>query len=524
MTSDLTLNDSASHAVAWNRVFAIASMVLVVLGIKLIFIQAFGSAVPYWDQWDAEADHLYKDYLNSNLSWATLISPHNEHRILATRILSLALFELDGGWDPILQMVANAALHVGVIVLLVTTFQRVLQWANFLPFILFSILVFALPLGWVNLLFGFQSPFYFLLMFSLLALRGLVTSTALSLRWWLSLLCSVAAYFSLASGALTAAAALAVLILQMLLGIRKGTKEYIAAGLLLTISVVMISHIPHIEGHDSYRAQSMGQFLKALLQCLSYPRSVSFSGLWVSLPLVVYACLVTVSRPVWQSPHWLILSVIVWIFAQALSLSYGRSAVVMEPRYLDLFIVALPLDFGVLLIGANSLEFDGKRPIVVLATIVWLLTVLPALIKDTVVDAFPAIVQKGKDGKDQRDNVVAYLKTRNVAVLEGKATFAIPYPNPARLASLLSDSAIRLLLPEAIRPSEVREPELLDHTWLHGEFRSATQWLKAFLLKAGPSMVGFGLAFALAAAFSGRRTWDDSLARPIREGTVCWSE
>ena len=348
-------------------------------------------------------------------------------------------------------------------------------------------------------------------MFSLLALRGFATSAALNLRWWVSLFCSVAAYFSLASGALTAAAALAVLILQMLLGIRKGTREWIAATLLLTVSVVMILHIPHIEGNNSYRARSTGQFLNALLQCLCYPRSVSFSGLWVNLPLVVYACLVTVSRPVWQSPHWLILSVIVWVFAQALSLSYGRSAVVMEPRYLDLFIVALPLNFGVLLIGANKLEFDGKRPVVVLAAIAWLLTVLPALIRDTVVDALPAVVQKAEDGKEQRDNVVAYLQTGDVAVLQGQATFAIPYPNPARLASLLSDPAIRLLLPEAIRPSDVHEPELLDRTWLHGEFRSATQWLKAFLLKAGPSMVGFGLAFALAAAFAGRRIRDDSL-------------
>ena len=93
------------------------------------------------------------------------------------------------------------------------------------PILLFLILVFALPLGWVNLLFGFESPFYFVLMFSLLALRGFATSSALSLRWWVGLLCSVAAYFSLASGALTAAAALAVLILQMVLGIRKGTKR-----------------------------------------------------------------------------------------------------------------------------------------------------------------------------------------------------------------------------------------------------------------------------------------------------------
>ena len=107
MASDLTMSNSDPHAVALDRIFAIAALVLVVLGIKLIFIHAFGSEVPYWDQWDAEADRLYKHYLNSNISLATLISAHNEHRILATRIYSLALFELDGGWDPILQMIAQ---------------------------------------------------------------------------------------------------------------------------------------------------------------------------------------------------------------------------------------------------------------------------------------------------------------------------------------------------------------------------------------------------------------------------------
>ena len=128
-------------------------------------------------------------------------------------------------------MVANAALHVSAIVLLVTSFQRVLPRVSSLPFVLFSILVFALPLGWVNLLSGFQSQFYFVLIFSLLALRGFATSAALSWRWWTSLLCSVAAYFSLASGALTVAAALAVLILQMIfLGLEEDQENMLPLG------------------------------------------------------------------------------------------------------------------------------------------------------------------------------------------------------------------------------------------------------------------------------------------------------
>ena len=103
----------------------------------MLVIQRFGSAVPYWDQWDAEGDLLYKAYINSNLSFATLISSHNEHRVLVTRSFSLGLFELNGGWDPILQMIANAALHVGAIVLLVLIIQRIIRPAQCVVLVFF---------------------------------------------------------------------------------------------------------------------------------------------------------------------------------------------------------------------------------------------------------------------------------------------------------------------------------------------------------------------------------------------------
>jgi putative flippase GtrA len=193
-------------------------------GVKVLFIKKFGSAVPYWDQWDAEADIVLKTYLNSNLSLATLFSSHNEHRILMSRIFSLVLFELDGAWDPILQMIANAVLHVGAIVLLVLIIQRIIRPTQFILLALFSTFVFVLPIGWENLLAGFQSQFYLLLLFSLLALTGFAAAAAFSPAWWGSILCSIAAYFSMASGALTPATALAMIFVQYV-GTSKANKR-----------------------------------------------------------------------------------------------------------------------------------------------------------------------------------------------------------------------------------------------------------------------------------------------------------
>lgn len=489
-----------------EKSLAIAALALVVFGIKVLLIKHFGSSVPYWDQWDAEADLLYKSYLNSDLSFTTLISSHNEHRILITRIVSLALFELDGGWDPILQMIANAGLHVVAIVLLVTVFQQVLRSVHFLPLILFSMLVFVLPIGWENLLAGFQSQFYFLMIFSLLALSGFATSEALSFKWWMSILVAVASYFSMASGALTAAAALCILILQMLFGVRKGPGEYIAAALLLAISVVMITYIRDVEAHDSYyKAHSMGQFLKALLECVTYPRSDAFSGVWVNVPLVVYACWVLVTRPARESPHWIILSIIVWLFAQSLSLSYGRSPAVRSARYLDLLIVGLPLNFGVLLFAQSNIGARGKQVVVSLVAIAWLFIVLPALIGNTIESSIPAIVQKAAESREQSKNVAAYFETQDITVLQGKASQAIPYPSPERLASLLSDPAIRLILPEQIRPADVDQKQALDRTFLKGKFRSIIEGLKSIVENRAPWVVGWGIVLAFAAGLLRQR-------------------
>src|SRR3954469_5275124 len=103
----------------FGKLLCIVALVFTLFGAKVYFVQNFGSVVPYWDQWDAEADLLYKSYLNSDLTVPRFFSSHNEHRVVMTRALALAMFELNGGWDPILQMIVNAALHVVAIVLLI---------------------------------------------------------------------------------------------------------------------------------------------------------------------------------------------------------------------------------------------------------------------------------------------------------------------------------------------------------------------------------------------------------------------
>jgi hypothetical protein len=481
-----------------GKVMPVISLILIIFGFKVLFIQRFGSAVPYWDQWDAEADILLKAYLESNLTAATLISSHNEHRILISRIFSLVLFELDGAWDPILQMIANAVLHVTAIVVLVLIIQRNIRPSQYTLLALFTTFVFVLPIGWENLLSGFQSQFYFLLLFSLWALTGFAAAAAFSPSWWSSVFCSIAAYFSMASGALTLTAALVVVSMQLMLGHRKGLKEYIAAGFLVLLALILIVDIKDVPGHDIYKAQSAAELIGAVVGYLTFPQTNLFLGILVNLPMVVYGWAVLQSRPDRSSPHWIILGIIIWLFAQGASLSYARTSLANSPRYLDLIIVGLPINFSLLLLAKNKFAW-GPRHLPVLAAIGWLTVVVPGLIGYTLVSSFPAVLEKGAQGRQQERSVLAYLKTGNLAELEGKSFLAIPYPDPMRLASLLSDATIRLVLPDPISPPDIDRKQRLSRTLIKGRVRPVMGWVKATILNYAHVMIGLGIVIGFGA-------------------------
>jgi hypothetical protein len=62
-----------------------------------LYVFFWGVDVPFWDQWDAEAE-WYKRLVNGTWDLPGLIAPHNEHRTALSRIFKGTLFMLTGGW------------------------------------------------------------------------------------------------------------------------------------------------------------------------------------------------------------------------------------------------------------------------------------------------------------------------------------------------------------------------------------------------------------------------------------------
>src|SRR5579864_4552316 len=136
------------------------SCAFVVIGAKCWLVAHYGNPTPFWDEWDAEGASLFPKYLGGTLTFTDLIAPHNEHRILFTRLWALLLLVLQGYWDPIAQMMANTLILGSMVAVLVAAFRRILSPAYWTIFSFVTTLIFALPWTWGNSLWGFSSQWY----------------------------------------------------------------------------------------------------------------------------------------------------------------------------------------------------------------------------------------------------------------------------------------------------------------------------------------------------------------------------
>src|SRR5690606_24752945 len=121
-----------------------------------------------------------------------LFAPHNEHRIIFTRLLNRTLLALDGQWDPLSQMFAAAIVHATFAAFLAGWITRHQTRIAACLLALLVTAAYGLPHAWQNTLWGFQSQYSLLLLFSFLALAWLSQARGpREWRWWLGLAAGV---------------------------------------------------------------------------------------------------------------------------------------------------------------------------------------------------------------------------------------------------------------------------------------------------------------------------------------------
>lgn len=447
---------------------------LIILGARLWTIDHYASDLPYMDQWDGEAKDVFIPWHEGDFVWSRdLIAPHNEHRIFFTRLLSLALVTLNGQWDARLQTVVNAflpAITGSLLVFLLVASSRLEDCLKGFSFTLITA-AFALPLGWENVLVGFQNQFFFLCLFSILTIvlwgNG---SSPTKPAWWAGLLVAIAALLTVASGLLAASAALAVLGLSILRErfawplVKRSIPTFVVGSLIVIGGLMSQVSVPW---HEPYRAQNLSDFWFTLIHHLAWPNT-----LWVSVFFLHWIPLVFLLFFWWRGnledgPRFrLSLGIGIWVFLQCLAIGYSRGAGDPTPisRYADILVLGVVANGAALslLLSARQLPAwfcPWRRPVgtlfgaIVISGLVW--QSLHALAIE-----MPYFRESGKARVMHSANYVASGDKQH---LTDKPYLHLPHLYADRIARKLDHPSMRSLLPASVREPVEMIPDRTDH-------------------------------------------------------------
>ncbi len=471
----------------------IAAVACTVLGAKLITISAFGSPVPIMDQWDAEAARLYSPYLTGTLSSADLFALHNEHRIFLERVLALVHFELAGEWNPRLEMVFQAFVHTAAIAALMATLMPLVAGHRRIIFASFVALLFAIPFGYENTLWGFQGQLYFMLLFGIAAIFAFAGAPPFSVRWFGGLAAAVLSFFSFATGATCMLTAGGLVALQLATNCRKrSAREYAAVAAIMLIALAMFAWT----ASGSHPMSTPWTVLQGLLL-------LTARVIIVAVPIVWFCRYTVHRRPDVSDRAWVAVGLSAWIAIQLALLAYGRGTVIAV-RYNDIILLAYPVGFVALFAltdrarGTRRRRFAGPK-----TATAWVFAVVAVFTGMGYIAVLGAI-DWNKSTRQQVVNVQTYLATGNIDQLKAKGnhggTFDLAYPDSRRMAEVLRDPDVRAILPPEIRPPDADNAGARQRMWLKGAAAGVTATVTHVTLQIGPVLLAIGVALLFAAA------------------------
>lgn len=353
-------------------------------------------------------------------------------------------FWLNEGWSPKIEMYLNAIPHILVFVLLLNALHIDNDQSNN-KLILFTTIVASIPAGWQNMLWGMQSNFYFLELFSI---YSLLLASRLESKWFDapgSIIFSVLSYLSLASGAITAASVFIVYIFRYYYIAGSKKKLLLISLILITLIVTEILLTPTIEHHKALRAHNFIELIVTYYGIMSWPlKPEIWNAALIMSPSIIYTVrIVSKDKREIDSSDIFFIGLMAWSFGQAVSLAYGRSAGAFESRYKDLFTVFLIVNFYGLLKSYRS-ESRAYNALF----IVWILSVSLGLTKQAKEAFFNEIPDFNRTQLTYLNTLLDYSVSNNKEILEKRP---IPYHSAELLLGILKNRNSDSFLPASIK-------------------------------------------------------------------------
>ncbi len=421
-----------------------------IVGAKWATFDRYGSPMPDWDQWDAEATNLLIPWFEDGPFLERLLTPHNEHRVVLTKLQNLALAIASGQWDSRLEAVTNALLHAALAAALWLGARRwaAAGWHAALFALAFAL--FGLPLAWQNVLGGFHSQQYWLVGLSTAAVATLPFARPWGASWWAGALAAVLACGSMGSGFLAA------FVVLLVIGWRAGRAETswreAWPALVLCLGLVALGLLTRVEvaHHAHMKVKSVHDFVLYLLRSLQWPlRDHEWAGPILWLPWAIAAWRTIAGRTPREGQT--IVALGGWTLGQLIATAYARGAGADHPasRYMD------TLSFGALVNGLalawlfSTGGFNRPRRLALGVVGVAWVALLGSGMRENLTRSFEAELPDARKYYDKAEaNMANYLATGDRAHLAGRH---VPYPNADELIKRLSHPCIRSLMPEPLR-------------------------------------------------------------------------
>ena len=410
-------------------------------GSKLQLIRAYGSDVPYMDEWDAVGRVLLIPRSLGALHASNFLAPQNEHRIVLSRVIGYLLAVSNRQWDPLLEMTVGAAIHAGFCAALLMFARTLVSGLRFVGVALVTAALFVLPFDWENTLQGIQFQFYLLEWGALGTLVLCVPSAPLSARWWAGILVGAASLGTMASGFIAGASALALLGAGAALGRRVSARVVGGAAVLALLCIAGYLTVAHVPGHERLRAHSIGAWAVAATSALAWPAWDWPPLLLVmQLPIALVAARCARARSTGPGESVLI-ALALWVWMQTAVIALGRAneGVFRSPRYMDLYSVGSFCNVGALALLWGS----GRRNralgllaagwVALFATGLWMRT---RDVRSVYLANYPRLKAI------ERRNVRAFLATGDAAVLRAAGKDELPYPSRPDLEMMLRHPAL----------------------------------------------------------------------------------
>ena len=431
-----------------------------VLVVQLTFVARMGTDIPLDDQWDVEGRWLFPTWLEGGLQWTDLLTPLNEHRIVWTHALNLALFAVNRQWDPLVQLVAIAAMRAGCAAVLAWALARGWQKRARIAVAVGVAVMFLPHLAWHSVLWGIETQIYFALGLSLIALGFLAHGLASRACMAVGFFAGLAAMCAMAPAMLLPIAVFGLALIRAVESgsIRGGPARLagVAGGWLL---FALVLH-PEVQGTADLRAASPGAFVIADCSALAWPHTAAPAASAVmSLPLVVLVILRCRRRRAPPAGEDFVLLTGGWSVAVALAVAWARGGASemsagVPSRYVD-FLVLLPLTnaacAGILLREAPVAWRERVRGLAaawfVFAFVGW------AGLSTEVVQRL--VLPRVRDRDAPVRLAQEFQRTGDVGVFVGQPRLLVPHPHPeGSVSSVLKDPRMRGALPPSLQPSE----------------------------------------------------------------------